>query len=178
MEYGKYTARIGEKLTRTPIVPDAGIEVFYAHGSKGSRRAMPYLGRRPSNASLLSHADIVVVSTRGRSRRVLVVCEIEEEGAEPKRIIGDVCNTLLARKLRAGGVDFTLHSCSIVLGIKIREKGMSKVKATKLVVAMRKIQIGGSPHRKKIVLICASDPEVLMRRVEKKIRRIVEECVS
>lgn len=174
MKHGKHTAEIGERLRRTPIVSDEGIKVFYAHGSRGSPRAMPYLGRRASNASLLSHADIVVVRIHGRSKRVLVVCEVEEEGAEPKRIIGDVCNILLARKLRAGGVDFTLHGCSIVLGVKIQDGGMSETKAARLVAAIKRNQTGSHLGQRRIVLICESDPRLLGRKVEKRIRQIVK----
>jgi len=173
VKHGMYTARIGEGLHQEFAGQYEGIELLYDHGRKGSHIAVPFLGRRSSTASSLSHADIVVLDKRKKPKKAVVICEIEEGRAEPKRIIGDICNVLLARKLRAVGSDYSLLGCTIILGIKTEAEGMSEAKARRLVKAISKMAKSEMLQRKRITLVCASDFGVLERRVQKAIRRAV-----
>lgn len=177
MKHGLYTAGIGERLHLEFAGQYEGIELVYDHGREGSHKAVPFLGRRSSNASSLSHADIVVLDKRKKPKKAVVVCEIEEGRAEPKRIIGDICNVLLARKLRAVGSDYSLLDCVVILGIKTEAQGMSEAKARRLVKAISKMAKSEMLQRKRITLVSASDFNILERRVEKAIRRAVAQAV-
>lgn len=167
MKHGLYTARIGERLHLEFEGQHEGIELVYDHGREGSYRAVPFLGRKPSNASSLSHADTFVLDKRKKTKKAVVVCEIEEGRAEPKRIIGDICNVLLARKLRAVGPDYSLLDCVVILRIKTEAQGMSEAKARRLVKAISKMAKSEMLQRKRITLVSASDLNILERRVEK-----------
>jgi hypothetical protein len=118
-----------------------------------------------------------VLDKRKKPKRAVVVCEIEEGRAEPKRIIGDICNVLLARKLRAVGFDYSLLDCVVILGIRIKAQGMSEAKARRLVRAISKMAKSEILQRKRITLVCASDLNILERRVGKAIRRAVAQAV-
>ena len=177
MKHGMYTARIGERLHYEFAGQYEGIELLYDHGRKGSHIAVPFLGRRSSTASSLSHADIVVLDKRKKPEKAIVVCEIEEGHAEPKRIIGDICNVLLARKLRALGSDYSLLGCTVILGVKTEPEGMSEAKARRLVKAILRMAKSEVLQRKRITLVCASDFGILERRVRRAILRSVARVV-
>ena len=71
--------------------------------------------------------DCAVVDTK--SKKALVLCKIEEEGASPKKVIGEIGNLLLSDALRIGGNDYQFDGIPIVLGVCVKEDGKSGGKA-------------------------------------------------
>ena len=57
----------------------------------------------------------------------LVLCEIEEEGAKPKLVIGDIANIFLAKNVRIKKKDYTLADSKFILGVRVG-KGVRKTK--------------------------------------------------
>jgi hypothetical protein len=66
---GKTSVFTGERLHLEFAGQYEGIELVYDHGREGSHRAVPFLGRRSTNASSLSHADVVVLDKRKKPKR-------------------------------------------------------------------------------------------------------------
>jgi len=95
------------------------LEVFFDHGREGeSPNIVPYFEEYGTDTTL-SHLDIAVVSKSERS--ILVCSELEEEGANPKLVIGDIANLFIAKQVRIGGDDYTLDRAKFLLGVRVAE---------------------------------------------------------
>lgn len=79
--------------------------------------------------STLANIDLVVVN---KNREVRVLCEIEERGASPKKIIGDIINIFLAERIMIQRVPYGLDKSYFILGIKVKKGGKSADKAKNL----------------------------------------------
>lgn len=178
MKHSLLTGRIGKELSNEFAAKYSGIELVYDHGGSGSHTAVPYLGRKATHASTLSQVDVAVLDNRGSQKRAIVLCEIEEEGAEPKRIIGDLCNVMLAKKLRAKGTDHTLYNCVMILALKVERGGMARSKARRLLKVASGLVGNDGIQRKRLEVVCAYDPWTLEHKVKKELREAVAKILS
>jgi hypothetical protein len=131
MEHGKNTAELGRRIRRR--IDRAGrkdLEIFFDHGIKNeSKRPVPYFGSYGTSTSL-AFVDIAVINKD--TNRVLVLCEVEEEGANPKRIIGDCFNIFLSDSVWIGKRPYDHKGAYFVLGVRIGEMGRAADKISQL----------------------------------------------
>jgi hypothetical protein len=87
---GVETEKLCKRLVK--LLKPKGYTVHCAHGKKlGDGHVChpkPFFGNKCSNKSSLSIVDIVIL----KDDKVKLLCEIEESGAAPKKIIGDIVN--------------------------------------------------------------------------------------
>lgn len=135
MKHGEYTAKLGRILThilREKVDVDA--EVFYDHGDKREPNVCqptPYF-QEYCSATTLANIDLVIIS---QNKKEIMLCEIEEEGANPKKIIGDVVTLFLADGIRIKNEDHWLKDFNeiyLILGIVAKEEGKSEDKAKEI----------------------------------------------
>ena len=137
-----YTGALGEELSKYVESRTNGrLLVYFDHGPSRSKKIVAHLGDKPSRANNLSYVDIAVVERIGdpvgRPPRVVLLCEIEEEGARPKKIVGDLCNLIFAEGLSVGTSIYHLRGTSLLLGIRTAEDSMSEKKANDLIRRIR-----------------------------------------
>jgi hypothetical protein len=132
MKHGQYTARLGKILTRSLREKvDVDAEVFYDHGDKSEPNVCqptPYFEKYCA-ATTLANIDLVIIS---QNNKEIMLCEIEEEGANPKKIIGDVVALFLAEGIRIKNEDYRLDDFDqihLILGIVIKRRGKAEDKA-------------------------------------------------
>ncbi len=179
MVYGKYTRKLGEKLTED--LKKSKYDVYYAHGDSKLNNNVchptPYFGSY-STASTLSFVDVVVVEKE--NRKVRIFCEIEERGATPKKIIGNLINVIISEKLQIKGIDYEYEKPQFILGIKVNERGNSKQKADTLKNELKSAIKEQYWNRIKIRILCDSENNNLIENVKSEICSILnnEENVS
>ena len=94
---GQLTTRVARKLSER--YGSRGLDVLYAHGERGTDPEeqlgliVCWFGSKDTRDSHLAFPDIAVVSQD--SSRVLVLIEIEESSAPPKKLMGDALTTLI-----------------------------------------------------------------------------------
>lgn len=171
MKRGEYTRRLGESLTKMLEKENyLKLQVFYDHGKNEPNVCRPtlYFGEKCSRDTTLSFVDIAVVE----SGKVKVLCEIEEKGASPKKIIGNIVSVLLAEKININNVN--LGEPRIVLGIKVKAKGKSAEKIQEL---KKKIQNAVKPEFlckvKQIPIIVNNNIEEVIDNVRKEVTRLM-----
>ena len=168
MKHGEYTKRLGEQLIK--LLHESGlldIAVYYDHGHRSDPnvcKPTPYFGEY-STGTTLSNVDLAVV----KNNEVKVLCEIEEEGGSPKKIIGDVCNLLLAEKIRIKGSDYPLDEFFFLLGIKLAEKGKGIAKLKALEIGIPEMVRPDLREKRKIRFIYANEYDKLIDIVKKEI---------
>ena len=132
MTQGEHTIDLGKRLTQK--LKNTKYAVYQAHGNRTEennvRRPTPFFGAY-STASTLSFIDVVVVNTE--NKKVLILCEIEESGASPKKVIGDIINIMISEKLRIKDDDYEYDRPILILGVKVREGGKSERKVKDLI---------------------------------------------
>jgi len=175
LNYGEYTRALGENLrkdVKESTNPD--LEVYYDHGKKGeSCNIVPYFGKYGADTTL-SNADLAVVSKT--SKKLLVLCEIEEEGAKPKLVIGDVANIFLADKVRIKGNDYNPNNAVFILGVRVEKKGKNKNAESKVASIgnlVPKIVKNKSLRGIKVITITRLTYDELIGELEKEICRII-----
>jgi len=129
VEHGYYTAQLGKRLEEWLVDRNLpNLKIYYDHGREGMNKVVPFF-RPYSRATTLAFVDCTVVDTV--RKKALVLCEVEERGASPKKIIGDICNLLLAEALCIGGEEYSFDGVPVILGVCVQEGGQSgnKVKA-------------------------------------------------
>jgi hypothetical protein len=179
-KHGEYTGRLGDRLSAMPSFEDSDLLLVADHGQKSERIAVPYLGRTHSSATTLSHLDIAVVDLR-RPQRAILVCEIEEEKADPKKIIGDLFNIYMAdylsvrRQKRAE--KFSLDNAIIILGIRSFEDSPQAKKAHNIVRKLSRMLSEEVKAGKKIHLVFGQEYDELTNRIERKILRMTNRYV-
>ena len=136
---------------------DTGLKVHYDHERKKNRegkwfRAVAYMDElgHPDRATSLSYVDLIVV----KGKTALVICEMEESGADPKTIIGDVYNLLIADGIRHSDSEYTIEDAHIVLGFTAKEGGRGEEKATLIRDRLLKAFEAGYRRRLSIEVIC------------------------
>jgi len=174
-KHGEYTGKLGDRLSDEPVFEANSLFLAADHGSKSKGIAVPYLGRTYSSATTLSHVDIAVIDLK-RPQRAFLVCEIEEEKADPKKIIGDLFNIYMAdylsvrRQMR--GEKFSLNNATVILGIRSSENSPPGKKAKNIVRKLSKILSEEVKAGKKIYLVFGQEYDELIDRTETKILKM------
>ena len=174
MAQGEYTKELGKRLTQK-LKSKSKYSVYYAHGDSIRENnvchSTPFFGNY-STASTLSFVDIVVVDSE--NKKVRIFCEIEESGAPPKKIIGDIVNIIVSEKLRIKGINYEYDRPQLILGIKVKEGGKSEQKAHALIQRLEStIKEPSWNLLDKIRLICDSDIDKLLDKVESEALRLI-----
>jgi len=96
LENGYYTGKIGYKLYNKYTDTTHGI--YYAHPGNNKENEPNLIHPTPffddcSKSTTLSFVDIAVVNKN--TQLVELISEIEESGAEPKKVIGDIVNIFI-----------------------------------------------------------------------------------
>lgn len=130
---GKETEKLGKKLTKYVKKSHSTVQVFYDHGTskkKNVGRIMPYLRQAEYNRlSTLSGIDIMIT----RKNRVVILIEIEERGASPKKIIGDILNIFFAKNVRfKGNIDYDIKNTTVLICSKVKTGGLSAKKTEEI----------------------------------------------
>jgi hypothetical protein len=154
---------------RLGSISDKSIKVIYDHGRKRMPKVIPYFGHY-STASTLSNLDCAVV----RKNRILALCEIEEETATPKRIIGDICNVFMADRIRIGGDDFEFEGAHMFIGLRTREDGRGEEKAVLLKGLIANSIKKKMIHGVEIHIICDTKNDALIHSVADEIVEVVD----
>lgn len=108
------------------------IKVFYDHGCNDDPnccRPTTYFDDY-STATTLAQIDLAIVDVT--SGNVSVICEIEEEGASPKKILGDIFSILLAENVMIKRKKYQLNNFHYILGVRVPGKGLSSEKIKKI----------------------------------------------
>lgn len=133
---GKLTEELGKNLTQR-LNSQSKYHVYYAHGKKTEEKNVC----RPTPISRdeysLSFIDIVIVENAEKKKKVKLLCEIEESGVAPKKIIGDIVNILVSDKMRILGENCEYDRPQLILGLKVNEKGESCQKQNPYVKNLR-----------------------------------------
>jgi hypothetical protein len=179
MDHGHYTAELGERLEDWLKGQNReNFKVYYDHGPKGMSKVVPFF-RPHSRASTLAFVDCAVVDTV--RQHALVLCEIEEEGASPKKVIGDICNLFLAEALCIGGEEYSFDGIPVILGVCVQEGGLSGVKARELGRRIESLMKPGSPRHLEVRVLPETDCDALVDTVFDEICNVIKgsrSCVS
>jgi len=168
---GEYTGKLGYSLYKKYL--DSAHTVYYAHSGKENDEPnlchpTPFFGEC-SNASTLSWVDIAVVNKKTDS--VELIAEIEESGAEPKKVIGDVVNIILSERIKIKDDEYGYRDTALILGIKVNPDGHSKEKTESICKKLAEINEKAGNKKMEIIPIFDSDIEALTRKVEREIER-------
>ena len=71
------------------------LQVYYDHIGEGRQRLWSFYGDKPHRWNLLSAVDILVGDSRKPKPKAALIIEIEEAGATPKKLLGDIFATAL-----------------------------------------------------------------------------------
>ncbi len=96
--HGRLMAPIAERLA--PLVAAQPSWRLYCDHTPGATPAHSYFGAEHHAWSELSTVDLLVAD--GSTGEALLIVEVEETGADPKRVLGDVYALALAERLAAG----------------------------------------------------------------------------
>jgi len=168
MSNGAHTGELGKRLYKK--YKSTAHDVYYDH-SNGNEpnlcRPTPFFGEY-SNASTLSRVDIAVVNKKTDS--VELIAEIEESGAEPKKVIGDVVNIILSEQVRIKDKDYGYGDITFILGIKANPNGEREKKIRRI---CEKLMENNEKKGNKIYIIpvFGSDIKALTRKVKREIER-------
>lgn len=172
MDHGAYTGELGYQLYKKYI--DTNYMVYYDHPRKDQNdepncsHPIPFFDEC-SNATKLSYVDIAVVNKERDSIELIV--EIEESGAEPKKVIGDVVNIVLSDQMRIKGKDYNYGKLTFILGVNVNPRGGSEEKTR--MIYKKLIRINEKVGNKKIELIPVFDNDLgaLIKKIESKINQ-------
>ncbi len=161
-----YTAELGRRLTeRVKSSGNEALGVYFDHGVAGeSKRVVPYFDAY-SLSTTLAFVDIAVVNEHSKS--VIVLCEVEEEGANPKRVIGDCFNIFISDSICIGGIRYDISNARLLLGVRIPDRGESQNKIRKILTRIQ--ETVRKEHVKGITIepLCESDYRMLVDRLER-----------
>lgn len=177
MGRGVYTGELGYRLYTQYQNTDHTI--YYDHGR--DRNSEPNLCRPTrffdecSRTSTLSYVDIVSVNSKTNS--IELIAEIEEGGAEPKKVIGDITNIILSDQVRIRSRDHPSRdypysdSLAMILGVKCNPRGGGEEKTRR--ICQKLMQINERMGNKKMDLICVFDEDLaeLAARVGREIEQ-------
>ncbi len=171
MDHGFYTGEMGKRLYEK--YAESVHQVYYDHGKDQNRephlcRPTPFFGQY-SRATTLSYVDIVVVNQH--KQNIELAAEIEESGHEPKQIIGDVVNLLMADSVRINGRDYPFGNWVLILGIRVDERGGGKDKLLALCQRLTQLNETSGKRNTQIVPVFHSEVEHLVEEVATEIDR-------
>lgn len=156
---GKKTAELAQKLYGE-LAEKLGKDL---HPQLVRCEPTPYFGRKCSNGSTLSNVDLAIVD---KNKKVIVLCEVEEQEATPKQIIGDIVNIFLADRIKIQRKNYNLNKMYFILGVKVKERGKSADKAKNL---EKRIQGKLPDLSDKIEVVISDDIDELINNIKKKI---------
>jgi len=175
MENGYYTGKLGLKLSEK--YKDTKYSVYYSHPNERDEsnacRPQTFMNKC-SNATSLSWLDIVFLNQE--RNQVELIIEIEEEGSEPKKVIGDIGSVILSDQIRiteAKEKDYDFGNLTFIMGVKVNPDG-SRVEKIKL-ICERMLELNEElPEREmEIIPIVNGDINELMMKIESKIAEII-----
>jgi len=171
MSNGEHTGDLGYRLYKKYL--DTAHTVYYAHsGNEGNESNLchptPFFDEC-SKASTLSRVDIAVFNKSAKS--VELIAEIEESGAPPKKVIGNVVNIILSEQIRINGKDYGYRDTALILGIKANPDGRSKEKTEMICKKLAEINEKIGNKKMEIIPIFDSDISALTKKVENEIDR-------
>jgi hypothetical protein len=180
MEHGHYTAEMGAELETWIHSQDySHMRVYYDHGKRGMSKVVPFFGRY-SRASTLAFVDCAVVDTV--RRKAIALCEIEEHGASPKKVIGDVCNLLMAEWLCIGGQRYSFDDAYVILGVCVNTGGQSEEKAKAICRRARRMatskRLRGLTLRVRTDTDCSTLVAAISGEIERVVRGYAAKAVS
>jgi hypothetical protein len=108
-----------------------------------------------------------------RKRKILLLCEIEEEGANPKKIVGDCVNVFLSDSVCIAGKPYEVEGSHLVVGIAVEGKGTAADKARKLEPRIQACIRKEAQKGIRLELITESDPQALIDKLESHICGLV-----
>ena len=171
MEHGKYTKELGKKIYKYLREKKSLFNIYYDHGDTdiepNTCEPTPYFSDKCSDATSLSNIDIAIVDEI--DKKVILICEIEEEGGSPKKIIGDICGIFLTQKIRIKGKDYGFDRLHFIFGIKINKKGKSAEKAKELESRIPKIIRPELIDKIKIQFVYGTNYDALIKNIEKEL---------
>jgi hypothetical protein len=171
MDYGLYTREMGYRLYKkyenTPHM------VFCAHGKDKEKEPYychptPFFGKY-SRATTLSFVDIIVINRN--NNQIELIAEIEENAAEPKKVIGDIVNIILSEKVRIREKDYKYGDMVFILGVKSNPKGSTKEKTKLLCKKLAEVNEKIGNKRMDLIPLFDDDLEKLNIHVESEIDR-------
>lgn len=172
MRNGQYTGEMGYKLYK--YYENADHAIYYDHGK--DKNTEPNLCQPTpffdtcSRTSTLSHVDIAAINKN--SNLVKLIAEIEEAGAEPKKVIGDIVNIVLSDQVRIQGKDYQYDgNLILILGIKATIGGGEEEKTKR--ISRKLMDINKKTGNKNIELVLVFDIDLLelVKKVESEIKR-------
>lgn len=95
--------------------------------------------------------------------------QIEEGGAPPKKVIGDIVNIILSERVRINDVDYGHDDMTFILGVKVNSKGNSEKKTRSICKKLAEINEKTGNKKMDIIPIFDSDIEAFARKVEREI---------
>jgi len=148
---GQFIGELGRRLRdEIKSKTNGRLRVHFDHAGSESEKTIVHLGKKSSRANALSFVDIAVVEAGSNvigneeSKRVILLCEVEEEGARPKKIIGDLCSILFADGVQISGHHYHLDNTRLIIGIRRNEKGKSEDKAEEVITKIQNRVSAGS----------------------------------
>lgn len=175
MSNGVYTGDLGYRLYKK--YKNTAHDVYYAHsGNEGDEPNLchptPFFGEH-SKASTLSWVDIAVVNKN--TVKIELIAEIEESGAEPKKVIGDVVNIILSEQVRIKDNDYEYGDTTLILGAKENPSGDREKKTRRICKKLMEINENTGNKKMEIIPIFDGDVEALAQKVENEIERRLAE---
>ena len=82
----------------TPLLKNhADLQLFHDHAGEGAQRVTCFFGCEPHNWNTLSWVDLLIADKE--SGQALLIIEVEETGADPKKMLGDVFTVALGEHI-------------------------------------------------------------------------------
>ncbi len=121
---GAETAKIGAAIKQTIESEYPNLRVYFDHGPAGSKRVTPKLESTEHNPrsryQSLAWIDIGIINPK--TKKALLLIEIEEGQATPKVVIGDICNIFFADRVQVGEDDYNISDVRMLLALTNNEK--------------------------------------------------------
>lgn len=171
MDYGLYTREMGYRLYKkyenTPHM------VFCAHGKDKKTEPYychptPFFGKY-SRATTLSFVDIIIINRN--NNLIELIAEIEENAAEPKKVIGDIMSIILSEQVRIREKDYKYGDMVFILGVKSNPKGSTKEKTKMLCQKLAEVNEKIGNKRMDLIPLFDDDLKELIIHVESEIDR-------
>ena len=175
MKNGIYTRNLGNKLYEKYF--DTSYVVYYdPHRKKrndepNAFQPTPFFDEC-NEATTLSHTDIVIINKE--KKLVELVVEIEESGAVPKKIIGDIGNIMLSDQIRINGEDYHYGNVIFIFGAIINAQGKSKEKIERICKKLIEINEKVGKKNLQIKTVIDSDFDGLIKKIEQEISTAID----
>ncbi len=159
--HGRLMGPIVEGL-KDDIATDSDLDLFWDHAG-GATPAHSFFGPERHDWNHLATVDLLIADRR--THEALWVVEVEETGADPKVLLGDVFSLALAERLEAGAEAFALTPrTELLVCFPAGPKGGQVRRARELEGRIgRLLAAGGRPLR--LTLMVVGGREEIVRAV-------------